>query len=254
MIAIDVRSDLAAVTDKLIGDLRRQIPFATAKTLTTVAKIAENDVRNEMRDVFDRPTPWTLAGTFVKPATITSLSALVKLKDESGGGRIYAAKYLRAEISGGERALKRYERALRSVGALPNGMQTVPGQGAKLDAYGNVTAAQIIQILSYFRAFPDAGYKSNSTAATRAKLARGTRNKAGIAYFVGRPADGKLPLGIWKRTHLFGGTAITPILLFVDDARYEKRFDFEYVVRKAAERHLLPVFRLELAEALRTAR
>lgn len=257
MITISVKSDIKEVVGKLAANMRQQVPYATVQTLNTVARIAETDTRKEMVDVFDRPTPWTLNSTFVKPASKSTLAATIGLKDARAVSTgVPAAKYLKTEITGGERRLKRFERALRSVGALPEGMFIVPGSGVKLDPYGNVPTGVVVQILSYFRAFPDAGYKANITDARKAKLARGTRNqsKLGVAFFVGRPADGKLPLGIWQRTYLAGGTAIKPLFIFVNGVNYEPRFDFRYVIELAVQRHFSSVFKAELQDAMRTAR
>jgi hypothetical protein len=251
---VNVHSDFAEATEKLWFAARQQAQFAMAKTLTTVAKIAENDIRTEMRDVFDRPNAWTLGGTFVKPATPQSLYSMVKLKDErAAGSSTPARKYLQFEIGGGERSLKRFEKALRSAGVLPEGMFAVPGKGIKRDAFGNVPAGEIVKLLSYFRAFPEKGYKANATDESRAKIKKGTRAR-GVVYFVGRPGGGKLPLGIWARVRVGTfGSALKPILMFTNTASYAKRFDFEGVVTRTAERTLLPIFRQEFAEALRTA-
>ena len=91
-----------------------------------------------------------------------------------------------------------------------------------------MSRGQIVSILSYFRAFPDNGYKANSTAATRAKLKRGTKKRQGFELFVGAPADGKLPLGVWQRTYFAQGSALKPLLIFVKSTRYNAIFDFDY--------------------------
>src|SRR5439155_26080975 len=134
---------------------------------------------------------------------------------------------LNPQIHGGSRDLKKFERALRSVGALPESHFIVPGAAAKMDAYGNMDRGQIIQILAYFRSFPEAGYRANTTAKGRARLARTTLSRQGFAYFVGAPAGGKLPLGIWQRFNL-KPSAIRPVMIFVKSVLYSKRLDFEY--------------------------
>jgi hypothetical protein len=231
---------------------KKQVNFATRVALTKTAQIAGMDEVKEMRDVFTSPTPFTLSSVFVRPATLQNLSAEIKLKDFAGKGTP-ASKFLAPQISGGQRGQKRFERALQSVGAMPAGFRAVPGSGAKLDSYGNMNRGQIVQILSFFRAFPEMGYKANMTPARRKSLARGSKSRQGIAYFVGRPGD-RLPLGIWQRVQFARGTAIKPVLIFVRTVGYEQRYDFEYVVEQAVKREFPTQFAQAFDQALRTAR
>ena len=236
MITINV--DTSGI-DRLVKQLQaqaREIPKATSLALNRVAEIAKQDEIREMRDVFDRPTAYTLGAVKVDRSTARTLTAVVKLKDDATKA-IPAAKFLLAQIRGGFRRLKRFERALQSVGAMPPGMVAVPARD-QLDGNGNMNRGTIIKILSYFKAFPEQGYRANITEARKQKLAKGTKTKHGSAYFVGRPADGKLPFGIWERmtsVHV-GGSGIRPIVLFVDSAIYEPIFNFGYVVELAVKR------------------
>ena len=60
-----------------IAGLQKQVRFAAAKALTQTAKKVQTRLIAEMGSQFDRPTPYTLRSTFVKPATKTELSAIV---------------------------------------------------------------------------------------------------------------------------------------------------------------------------------
>jgi len=242
---------LEALKSNMAGKAK-QIRFAVASALTKTAKNVEEAERREMRDVFDRPTPNTLNSLYVKPATSASLTATVGIKDFAGKG-IAASKYLASQINGGSRRVKRFEKALQAVGALPGGYRAVPGSAAKMDAYGNMQGGQIVQILSFFKAFPEAGYKANMTDKRRASLAKGTKKKQGFAYFVGRPGD-RLPLGIWQRFNMGLGSAIKPVIIFVPHAIYEATFDFEYVARRTVERTWETEFNKAMAVALSTTR
>jgi hypothetical protein len=252
MLTIDVSKTVAELGAKLGDVARRQIPFASARALTATAKIAQEREIHEMRDVFDRPTPYTLSSTFIKAATKTNLKAEVGLKDFSGKG-IPAVKFLAAQIGGGERRLKRFELALRAAGHLPDDYRVVPASGAQLDAYGNIKPSQIVQILSYFRAFPEAGYKANMTDRRRKRLAKGSKRQQGFTYFIGRPGD-RGALGVWQRFGFSRGSAIRPVLLFVRSTSYEAIFDFEHVAVTTAQREFPAQFSAALAEAMRTAR
>lgn len=253
MFSINVTSNVQEVIRKLSDLQKEQVPFALAHALTMTAQRVKDAQVREMRDVFDRPTPYTLDSLFTRPATKTNLTAFVWLKSDTSKGTP-ADKYLMPQIKGGERRLKRFEKALQRVGALPPDYVAVPGEAAKLDSYGNMSRGQIVQILSYFQAFPEAGYRANITAARKVRLARGSRAKQGIAYFVGRPGGGKAPLGVWQRTQFAAGSAIKPVLIFVPAARYEKLFDFYYVAQQTIERDLLPQFAASLQAALASAK
>lgn len=242
---------------KNVAGLDKQVRFAASLTLN---KLAQGPVRSalqhEMADSLDRPTPFTLRSiTTTQLATRDNPSAVIDFKDVAGGARP-AANYLRWQVQGGERRLKAFELALRSIGVLPGGYFAVPGRGAKYDAYGNVSRGQIVAILSYFRAFPEdgRGWKMNSTAATRAKMARGTRSRPGYRYFVGRPG-GRGLLGIYQDVRLARGThELLPVFVFVQWARYEPRLDLQYAAQLAVDRNGQAIFRQSLAQALRTAR
>lgn len=242
---------------KGVGALDKQIRFAASLTLNRLAQGPVRDaLRLEMTDSLDRPTPFTLRSiALVKAATRDDLSAVIDFKDVAGGQRP-AANYLRWQTQGGERRLKGFELALRSIGALPGGYFAVPGRGAKFDAYGNVSRGQIVAILSYFRAFPEdgRGWKMNSTGATRAKMAKGTRSRPGYRYFVGRPG-GRGLLGIYQDVKLGRGVReLLPVFIFVQWARYEPRLDLKFAAELAMKRNAPQLFRQSLAQALRTAR
>lgn len=249
MLKIDVRSNAAEIARRYQDMARKQLNFAIARALSrTAVKVKAAEI-SEMKDVFDRPTPYALNSVYVKSATKQELTARVGLKDDTSKGTP-ASKFLGPQIAGGLRGLKRFEKALRSKGFLPDGMIAVPGSGAKLDAYGNMDRGQIVQMLSYLQAFGDV-YGNNMTA----KRQKSFRKRTSRAYFVGRPADGKLPLGVWQRVNFAQGNALKPILLFVSAPHYESnRFDFFYVAELTVKKEFMPELRRSLEDAWATAR
>lgn len=248
-IAIETNSDVIV---RFLDDVAaKQVPFAAGLAMSRTAKLAKDRVQAEMRDVFDRPTPFTINSVY--SAFNGRDEAVVGIKDQSQAGKgVAAATYLQAAVKGGTRRLKGVEAALRRIGELPAGDYVVPGAAAKMDAFGNMSRGQIVQILSYLQANRDSGTTSNSTAATRAKLAKGSKKKYGTSYFVGRPKGA--PMGVWMREHHGFGVRIRPVLIFVLGVTYEAIFDFHYVVGLVADKELGKQFDLALAEALRTAR
>jgi len=229
--------------DEAIRALRRvqrQVPKAAQRTVNYLAnRVKEAEVR-EMKRAFDRPTRWTLNSTRVRYASqrIGRTNAVVWLKDEAVKG-IPATKYLTPQIFGGGRGAKRFEKALWNAGVLPRGWVTVPGEGARMDAYGNMSRGQIVEILSWFRAFGEQGFRANATAATKARKARGTKNRRGYAYFSIRPGQrSHLHPGIYQRIRSNFGSAIKPVLIFIRGPRYGRRYHFYEVADDAVFDHM----------------
>lgn len=250
MISINFKHDL----DKAMRTIEaqgKQPKFAAAVALTKTAEVVRESEYAEMKRVFDRPTPYTLRSLFLKGATPNALTATVWLKDDfSGGGH-----YLRPQIEGGGRIPKRFERSLIRIGVLPAGWVAVPASGARIDAFGNMDRGQLLQVLAYLQSFGEQGYKANITEKGRAKLAKGSKKKQGIAYFVsGREKGKSLPLGIWQRTYFSSGTAIRPVLLFYSQVRYRAIFGFDVVGQRVAREEFPKQYQPALVQAMATAR
>lgn len=254
---------------KGLSDLaQKEFPYAMAKSLTRTAQDVQTAEVEEMKRVFDRPTPWTLNSVYIVPAKKDNLMATVWLKDDAtyinyagavAGGNVGksgtpASKFLWPEIFGGDRHLKRFEKALQYAGILPPGMYCVPGQGAELDAYGNIKSGLIIQLISYFKGFADVGYKANITEEGKAKLKRGTKKKRGYEYFAVTKTGAHLKPGIYRRVGFAWGSAIKPILMFVRKPSYRPRLDFFGVGNKVGEQMLPRNFDLALEDALRNTK
>jgi hypothetical protein len=224
MFQLDVRHNIDDVLRRL-SERRKSIPVATANALNaTVFAIRDAQV-DEMKRVFDRPTRYTLNALFIYRATADKLVAKVWLKESYVG-----LHYLRPEIFGGPRVPKNFELVLRSRGILPAGMFAVPGTGAKLDAFGNMSRGQLGQVMSALQAAEHvAGFSANRTVHS-IKRRRGKLPQ----FFVGTPGHG-LPLGVWQSIRFARGSAVKPILLFVRQPVYAKRFDFYGVGNRIAD-------------------
>lgn len=258
---LNISSNFADVA-RQVNEIGKQAQFAAAVALTRTAQDMRTALVKEMSSAFDRPTPYTLNSLFVKGAKKNNLEALVWVKDNAFSKGTPADRYLGPQIFGGERGQKKMERMLQRVGALPAGWHTVPGEGAELNAYGNMSAGQIIKVLSWLQAFGEQGYKKNATQATKDKIKRGTKSRRGMEYFVSHGKGsampgGKvqhLPAGVWSKTTFGMGKAIKPILLFVKTTHYQKRFKFFEVGSQVAEQNFPGHFDRELQNALSTAR
>lgn len=240
-----------------VGSAAKQVRFAAMRTLNRVSQEAVIPaLQHEMADSFDRPTPFTLRSVRqIAFAKRDRLETTVGFKSDSGGSRP-AADYLRWQVLGGQRRLKGFEVALRAVGVLPDDHYIVPGAGARFDAYGNVSRGQIVEVLSYFRAFDEEGkgFKLNATDATRRKKAKGTRSRFGYRYFAGRPGS-RGAWGIWQDVRIAPGVReLLPVFLFVRWTLYKPRLDLRSAAAGAVRRNASNIFSDEYRKALATAR
>lgn len=220
---------------------QRQIPFATAVALTETAKLIKSAVEDDMRSVFDRPTPYTMNALRLVPATKQKLEARVWIKGEADGAAP-ATRWLTPEVYGGPRNNKRSESLLRARGILPEGKFVVPGKGMKLDSYGNIGRGQLQKILSGLGAQGDR--LQNSTDSRRSA---GNRSR----YFVMR--RGRAAIGIAERT----GTKrddVQMVLAFVGTPAYARALDFFEIGGRVADEQLSIQFERAFERALSTRR
>jgi len=258
-ITIDVRSNIADVARNLELYQKEQLPFATALALTETAKDIRVAQRKEMRDVFDRPTPFTLNSLFLQAATKRKMTAVVWLKD-SGRGGANPTNYLTPQIFGGTRNAKAFEIALRrsrhAAGLGP--FFAVPGSAAKLDAYGNMSRGQIVQILSDLQLLEQRlGAKQNRLTRREVSAARAAGRKVKFKpakYFIGRPGNSTAPLGVYEHIRSGFGGGIRPVLIFVNSVHYERRWDFQFVSQLTYDREFSVNLAVALRKALDTAR
>ena len=259
MIKIEIKHDLDKLTKDLTRMARQQVPFAIKNAINATAKKVVASEHREMQRAFDRPTPNTLNSVKVtKWAKKYTPEAVVSVKDFAGKG-VPASKFLKAQITGGQRTPKRFEKALQAAGVMPQGRVAVFAKRSNaLDAYGNLSGAKIVQILSWFKAFPESGYRANSTDRTRQAMMNGKRKgmKHGMVYFRGGRNTG-LPDGIWER-HYPNGTAgksfIRPILIFVSAATYRVRLNFNKVAQVTVAREFPTQFSKALSDAMKSAK
>lgn len=236
---------------KKIKDIGRQAEYAAAVALTKTAGEVREELKSEMRRVFDRPTPFTLNSLRVKSASVAKPVAYVWLKDEAGKGTP-ADRYLGPQITGGSRALKGMEKALQSSGLMQRGQFAVPSAGALLDGYGNVKRSQIVQILSQLRAQRGSGFESRKS---ESKASKRSVKKQGVTYFAisNQNNRAKLTPGIYLKKIFGHGSAIKPVFLFVPSLQYKPRFKFFEVAAEVVERRLPQIFDEELKKAIDTA-
>jgi hypothetical protein len=239
---------MGALEAKLRG-VEKQVPFATSVALNRTAKAVEGAERAAMSGSLDRPKAQTVRATYVRRSTKQNLQAEIGLKSRAMG--VPAAEYLHANVQGGARNYKRSELMLRQAGILPEGHYTVPGAGATLDAYGNMSRGQIVSILSYFRTFGNTAL--NSRRINMTDRAKALRARKGTDYFVVPVADRTMKLypGIWQRT---GNNDIKPLLLFVTRVQYRAIYDFKGIALKVTYATFQQEFNRAIKEAMASAK
>lgn len=199
---------------------KKKLPYAVASALSSTAYGGMEASRKELKDSFDRPTPWVLRSPRYEKAEPSSLGARVYLTDA-------VRDILAPHISGGPRVtVKASERRLRRFGFMGADQYITPGPAAPLDRYGNISGPNMSKILSYIKSYQESGY-------TGKKQARAARDY----YFVPR-------VGVFKRARGQKGQG-QPVLFFSRRPQYEQRFDFHY----ALSRHVARTFPVEFQNA-----
>lgn len=256
MITVNVDASGIMLLSAQLQYSEKQVSFANMRALNAAAFKAQQVTIGEIGRVFDKPTPWVQRSVRYIKARRDRLVAQVDFDFWGNKQGVTVSDVLKAEIYGGLRKLKRHEQALSRVGILPAGMAIVPGEAAKIDAYGNMSAGQINQIVSWFRAFGEQGYAANMLQKGRARLARGSKSKGtqGFAYFCLKKQVGKLLPGIYQRFSFSIGSAVKPVMIFVRIPQYRKRLDFYGVADRAAVSEFNAQYPSMLTDAIRTAK
>lgn len=265
MIELDVRADIKAATQYLTDLERRQIPFATARALNTVAFNAMRAGREYLQANIDRPTPFTVKSWYVRrKATKTKLVAVVGWSDfvsqkriGEGGKFAGAEYYLSQHWTGGPRKMKAFERQLQRRGILPAGMQAVPGEAADdlgmIDRYGNMKGPVLVAILSAVGSLDEMGYNANATVRQSKRLGK-SKAAAKRIYWAGKPGK-NTPNGIWMidEKHSKRGR-LRPVIVFVKPGQYKRRLNIDAVSSEVQRSGFREAFDKELAHAIRTAK
>lgn len=257
---IDIQTKGLDRVKSALADAEKQMQFATAKALTMAGYGVRAETNRQMKAKFDRPNRYTMQGMQVQEATkekpVVDIGLGIRI-DAPSKGTPYA-KALGHLFSGGGRTWKKMEGAFRRIGALPNGMQMVPGKACMLDAYGNPSRGLILQLISYFNASSEQGFRQNMTDRRRKSLAkigkseRGYKTINGVQYFISYGRQ-HLPPGIWSKTGIHGSD-IKPVFMFVRAGSWKRYIDLPQIGRDVVKRDFQSMFDKSLAYALRTAR
>lgn len=220
------------VLDKLSGEQAR---VAYAKAVNDTAYQVRRAMQAEIGKVFDKPTAYILKSPWIVKATPDKLSASIA-PTYMGGKGMDPQKILQAQEFGGPRRDKRSEVVLRRAGILPTGFFTAipaePYPGSH-DGRGNLRGPFLVQLITYFQAAGEQGYKANMTDRRKKAVHKGTAKTAGRRYFVayGRLRSGQtshLAPGIWAASGAYGAV-VAPVVMFVRAPHYQPRLNMQRV-------------------------
>lgn len=260
MLEISVRSNVKELQKKLSALANKQLAYATSRALNDTVQDCRKAFADTTRKVFDNPVPRTTNALRYKNSNKGNLTAKVWINDDPGKG-IAPATYLAAEVLGGTRHQKRFEKALQLRGLMKSGSFAMPSDSVPRDANGNVPASFYVRILSYLGAFGEQGYRANMTDKTRRRIAgmkrtaRGFKTIGGAVYFVsnGSGRTAHLAPGIYKKSGIHGSN-VEPIFLFVNAAAYKARLNFGDVMKKTVADNFPAHLKARLDQAIATAK
>ena len=156
MATITLDFDAAALTalDKRVRLLTDQnLRYAASRALTGAAQAAQQQLKEATPRYIDRPTRWTLGGTYVKFARATDLTAEVGFKQDTSGRGNAAGKYLLPIVKGTTPKLKGADLSATKIAREAPGAVLVPAKGSplrKTDA-GNYTISAYAKVLGSAR-------------------------------------------------------------------------------------------------------
>ena len=203
MASISIKVNGLAGTQKMLSNLKIETPKSIAKSLNQIATKVKDEEKEEMKRVFDRPTPWALGAITTEKATTEKLQSKTDIRDAA------KASYLLPQIEGGHRKYKHYEQVLKGLGLLPSGWYAVPGPSIVLDNYGNMASGDIKKILNTLRGTTKAGQRRSGS------------------LWVVQKQTGKVRPGIYDVSNYSGfGGKIDCLFIYVTNVSYNKLFKF----------------------------
>ena len=246
MIRIEVQGIKSTIAT--LSGQGKQVIYAASRTLNTMAFGINADIKTEMNARFKGgATAFTLRAFRIDKASKEKLTAIVALRDDAPDGGSSYEKALHHLFTGGTRDWKKIEGLLRGIGLIPDGLMIVPGAACPLDSRGNMRKAALNEMLGVI--------KSNVRNIRVFRRTGAGKQQKGVGYFVVMPGDKtNLHIGIWKRIEVGASSTIKPIIMYVHQGKWSKFIDLDHIGNNFVARRWQPVFELELADAMRTAR
>lgn len=175
------------IDSKAVQDMIKALPKEAGRAAEIALDKTAFDIKAaevaKMKQVFDSPTRFTLNSLKVTRTRNHNMQASVWFKEPDRMGQ----HYLVPQVEGGPRKYKGFERGFGDT-------MFIPGQFARRTKAGNMSPAQIRQIMSVLgKAERTAGYSANLTARSA------KRNRKDRDYVYIRRRHGRLLPGIYER-------------------------------------------------------
>lgn len=222
MFILSIRSNVRQVTADLDRLERKQIPFAQALAVNNLAALVQKAEREEMEDVFDGVTPFTLGGVRVRRARKSDPTATIFLGD-------IAEAYLAPYIKGGRHFLGGKKGLLNP-------------KAVSLNRFGNIARGRLAALKSKSNVFVGT-IKTKNGQSIGGVFQRGN-------FKVGKRKPGSVP----HKAKIVGQKSRLKILIrFTDPEEVKQRLPWfetaDRVINANANREMTMAMRLALASA-----
>jgi hypothetical protein len=218
MFDISIKSNVDQISKELSYIAYKQLPYALAKTVNSLAKIAQDGEKRAILSLFSTPTPFTVNSVAIKKARKDLPIATVFIKDK-------AAKYLDPYEFGG----------IQYLGKKPADLVPV-AQAA--NQYGNLPRG----ILAKYKNRKDCFIGTIKTK-------RG--NTFGLWQ---RPTSVKMAKGVRQRRTANTTGQLKLLVAFHKPVEVKKHLNFGIRAKALVDKNMNAVFGAELAKAIRTAK
>ena len=215
-----IKSNIDQVVKGLSRIQRKQIPFATSVAINDTAFGLQKQIKRQMPQKLDRPTPWTVSGVLVRKSKKTDLEAFVYMAGARGLPKESADRnqYIKYQVNGGTRHPKKTK--------IP-----VPTKNLKLNKYGNMPKGKVKSLLAKRDVFV------GKVKGIDGIWQRGHYNQGGTF----NTSSGR-------------GSAIRLLVAFENNANYTPRLPYGRISEGYTKHKFEPNFRRALAKALASAR
>ena len=223
---VSISANLNQVTRGLNDLAQKQLPFATALALTSLAKIVRDEETDNIARTFASPTPFTLKSVGVTAARKTRLQSTVFVKD-------IAAAYLEPYEFGGVHHL--------------NGRALLNPKGVLLNQYGNLPRNALAKLKSQ----PDV-FVGSVTFKKSGQTVSGVWRRPPAGPQVVTNQRG--PKG--RKSNVVGGAraGLKLLIRFGDALPVREHLDYRARARRVIEQNFNREFALAIAKAIATAR
>ena len=230
MLALSTKADLKPLQRGFVAFRSKQVPFATALALTSLAKGVEAQENEATVETFKNPTPFTRKSFAILPATKSKPVAIVFPKD-------IQEQYLAPYVLGGNRSLGSKRAMLVPISAGVN-------------AYGNMPRNKLAQLKSKPNVFIGTvrfrkSGKAISGVWQRGETPRGKRYKGNDEYGTRGDSQGKVA---------GARTTLKLLIEFKDTTPAPEHLDFYGRANTYLRRNAAREFDVAMRKALATAR